>query len=255
MTEVSTQAPSAPTSQATALIEARNLSKYYGDFTAIADVSFSVKRGSVTAFLGPNGAGKSTTMKILTGFLAPSSGHAYIAGFDMDTHRIEASRVLGYLPENGPLYPDMSPSSYLRFIGETRGMSGGELRQALDRVAASCRIEEVWHKTIRKLSKGFRQRVCLAQAILHDPQVLILDEPTSGLDPNQIILVRDLVRSLSKDKTILLSTHILQEVDAMADQVILISEGRVKFNGTPKELAGNKTIEEQFRALTKGVVA
>jgi ABC-2 type transport system ATP-binding protein len=248
-------APPAANALNTALIEAKNLFKYYGDFTAIADVSFSVERGSVTAFLGPNGAGKSTTMKILTGFLAPSSGVARIAGFDMDTQRIEASRVLGYLPENGPLYPDMTPASYLRFIGESRGMYGSQLREAMDKVAASCRLEEVWHKTIRKLSKGFRQRVCLSQAILHDPQVLILDEPTSGLDPNQIALVRDLVRSLAKEKTVLLSTHILQEVDAMADKVILISEGRVKFNGTPKELASNKTIEERFRELTKGVVA
>ena len=134
-------------------------------------------------------------------------------------------------------------------------MSGTELKTALDRVAASCRIEEVWYKTIGKLSKGFRQRVCLAQAILHDPQVLILDEPTSGLDPNQIILVRDLVRSLAKNKTVLLSTHILQEVQAMADSVVLISEGRVQFNGTPAELAGTSTIEERFRELTKGVVA
>lgn len=238
-----------------ALIQAQGLYKYYGDFTAIADVTFSVRRGSVTAFLGPNGAGKSTTMKILTGFLAPSSGRALIAGYDMDTQRIEASRVLGYLPENGPLYPDMTPGTYLRFIGESRGMSGGDLRAALDRVAASCRIEEVWHKTIRKLSKGFRQRVCLGQAILHDPQVLILDEPTSGLDPNQINLVRDLVRSLAKEKTVLLSTHILQEVQAMADNVVLISEGRVQFTGTPAELAGTSTIEERFRELTKGVVA
>ena len=238
-----------------ALIQAQGLYKYYGDFTAVADVTFSVQRGSVTAFLGPNGAGKSTTMKILTGFLAPSAGRALIAGFDMDTQRIEASRVLGYLPENGPLYPDMTPGGYLRFIGESRGMSGAELRGALDRVAASCRIEEVWHKTIRKLSKGFRQRVCLGQAILHDPQVLILDEPTSGLDPNQIHLVRDLVRSLAKEKTVLLSTHILQEVQAMADNVILISEGRLQFTGTPKELAGTSTIEERFRELTKGVVA
>jgi ABC-2 type transport system ATP-binding protein len=257
MTESSTQtSPSSATpSSGTALIEAQGLSKYYGDFTAVADVSFSVQRGSVTAFLGPNGAGKSTTMKILTGFLAPSAGTARIAGFDMDTQRIEASKVLGYLPENGPLYPEMTPASYLRFIGESRGMSGIALRDALDRVATSCRIEEVWHKTIRKLSKGFRQRVCLSQAILHDPQVLILDEPTSGLDPNQIVLVRDLVRSLAKEKTVLLSTHILQEVDAMADHVILISEGRIKFNGTPKELAGTKTIEERFHELTKGVVA
>jgi ABC-2 type transport system ATP-binding protein len=244
----------APSSQT--LIQAEGLYKYYGDFTAIADVSFSVPRGSVTAFLGPNGAGKSTTMKILTGFLAPSAGRALIAGFDMDSQRIEASRLLGYLPENGPLYPDMTPGSYLRFIGETRGMSGAELRAALDRVAASCRIEEVWHKTIRKLSKGFRQRVCLGQAILHDPQVLILDEPTAGLDPNQIVLVRDLVRGLAKDKTVLLSTHILQEVEAMADHVVLISEGRVQFKGTPAELSSaGKSIEERFRELTKGVVA
>jgi len=238
-----------------ALIQAQGLSKYYGDFTAVADVTFSVRRGSVTAFLGPNGAGKSTTMKILTGFLAPSAGRAVIAGFDMDTHRIEASRVLGYLPENGPLYPEMTPGSYLRFIGESRGMSGPALRTALDRVAANCRIEEVWHKAIRKLSKGFRQRVCLGQAILHDPQVLILDEPTSGLDPNQITLVRDLVRSLAKDKTILLSTHILQEVEAMADNVVLISEGRVQFTGTPAELANGSTVEARFRDLTKGVMA
>jgi ABC-2 type transport system ATP-binding protein len=244
-----------PAATPDALIQAQGLSKYYGDFTAISDVTFSVRRGSVTAFLGPNGAGKSTTMKILTGFLAPSSGRAMIAGFDMDTHRLEASRLLGYLPENGPLYPDMTPGSYLRFIGETRGMSGTELKTALDRVASSCRIEEVWYKTIGKLSKGFRQRVCLGQAILHDPQVLILDEPTSGLDPNQIILVRDLVRSLAKNKTVLLSTHILQEVQAMADSVVLISEGRVQFNGTPAELAGTSTIEERFRELTKGVVA
>jgi len=247
--------PPAASADSAALIQAQGLCKYYGDFTAIADVTFDVSRGSVTAFLGPNGAGKSTTMKILTGFLAPSAGRALIAGFDMDTQRIEASRVLGYLPENGPLYPDMTPGSYLRFIGESRGMGGTDLRDALDRVAASCRIEEVWHKTIRKLSKGFRQRVCLGQAILHNPQVLILDEPTSGLDPNQIMLVRDLVRSLAKDKTILLSTHILQEVEAMADNVVLISEGRVQFTGTPAELAGKTTVEERFRELTKGVVA
>ena len=240
----------------TALIQAEGLCKYYGDFTAVENVSFSVARGSVTAFLGPNGAGKSTTMKILTGFLAPSAGTARIAGFDMDSQRIAASEVLGYLPENGPLYGDMTPGAYLRFIGEARGMAAGPLRNALERVAASCRIDEVWFKSIRKLSKGFRQRVCLAQAILHDPQVLILDEPTAGLDPNQIVLVRDLVKELAKDKTVLLSTHILQEVQAMADRVVMISEGRVVFSGTPGELAsGGKTIEDRFHELTKGVVA
>ncbi len=237
------------------LIEAHELCKYYGDFTAVRNISFSVARGSITAFLGPNGAGKSTTMKMLTGYLAPSSGRASIAGFDVDTHRIDASRSLGYLPENGPLYVDMTPASYLAYAGAARGMSGTTLRGALDRVAASCRVEEVWHKPIRKLSKGFRQRVGLAQAILHDPQVLILDEPTAGLDPNQIILVRDLVRSLAKEKTVLLSTHILQEVEAMADRVVLVSEGALVFQGTPAELAAGRSIEDRFRELTKGVAA
>ncbi len=250
-----TSTPSSPGPAGQPLIEAVGLSKYYGQFTAIENVSFSVPRSSVTAFLGPNGAGKSTTMKILTGFLAPSTGTARIAGFDMETNRLDAARVLGYLPENGPLYGDMTPGSYLRYCGEVRGMSGGTLKSALDRVAGSCRVEEVWHKPIRKLSKGFRQRVGLAQAILHDPQVLILDEPTSGLDPNQIQLVRELVKTLAKDKAILLSTHILTEVEAMADRIVLVNEGRVVFQGAPNELGADKGIEARFRELTKGVAA
>ena len=237
------------------LIEADRLSKYYGNFTAIREVSFQVRQGSITAFLGPNGAGKSTTMKILTGYLAASSGTARIAGIDVDTDRIAASRVLGYLPENGPLYTDMTPAEYLEYAGRARGLGGSALKQALDRVADSCRVTEVWHKTIRKLSKGFRQRVGLAQAILHDPKVLILDEPTSGLDPNQIRLVRDLVRGLAQDRTILLSTHIMQEVEAMCDRAVIINEGRVVFQGTPVELKGDKTIEERFHEITKGVAA
>jgi ABC-2 type transport system ATP-binding protein len=243
------------TTTAPPLIQADGLCKYYGQFTAIEQVSFQVPASSVTAFLGPNGAGKSTTMKILTGFLAPSAGTARIAGLDVETQRIEASRLLGYLPENGPLYTDMTPGTYLAYCGEVRGMSGATLRNALDRVAHECRIEEVWHKSIRKLSKGFRQRVGLAQAILHDPQVLILDEPTSGLDPNQIHLVRDLVKTLAKTKTILLSTHILQEVAAMADRVVLICDGKVQFQGTPAELDAGKGLEDRFRELTKGVAA
>ncbi len=254
MTDAAPQSPvTAPASAP--LIEADALCKYYGNFTAIEHVSFQVPAASVTAFLGPNGAGKSTTMKILTGFLAPSAGRARIAGFDVETHRIEASRLLGYLPENGPLYPDMTPSAYLRYVGEVRGMGGAKLTEALDRVANQCRVEEVWHKPIRKLSKGFRQRVGLAQAILHDPKVLILDEPTSGLDPNQIQLVRELVKSLAKDKTILLSTHILQEVEAMADRVVLICDGKIQFQGTPAELDAGKGVEARFRELTKGVAA
>jgi ABC-2 type transport system ATP-binding protein len=221
----------------------------------VQDVSFAVPQGSVTAFLGPNGAGKSTTMKMLTGFLAPSAGTARIAGVDVDDDRIAAARQLGYLPENGPLYPDMTPAQQLAYAGRVHGIPQARLKDALDRVASSCRIDEVWHKPIRKLSKGFRQRVGLAQAILHDPKVLILDEPTAGLDPNQILLVRELIRSLAKDKTVLLSTHILQEVEAIADRVVLISEGRMRFAGTPAELAAGAGMEARFHELTKGVAA
>jgi len=236
-------------------IVAQRLCKYYGQFTAIEQVSFEIPRGVITAFLGPNGAGKSTTMRILTGFLAPSSGKAFVGGHDMAHERIAASRMLGYLPENGPLYHDMTPASFLRFVASVRSMSGGDVSAALDRVVEACRLHEVWHKPIRKLSKGFRQRVGLAQAILHDPSVLIMDEPTSGLDPNQIELVRQLIRDLAKEKTILLSTHILQEVEAIADRVLLISEGRVRFDGAPAEMAGEQSLEQRFHELTKGVVA
>ncbi len=239
----------------TAPIIASNLCKYYGEFTAIENVSFEVPSASITAFLGPNGAGKSTTMRILTGYLAPSAGTAMVNGHDVIESRIEASRQLGYLPENGPLYQDISPAVFLRYCGRARGMAPAALQEALDRVVEQCRLAEVWHKTISKLSKGYRQRVGLAQAMLHDPRVLILDEPTSGLDPNQIQLVRQLIRDLAKDRTILLCTHILQEVEAVADSVLLISEGRIVFRGTPGELAGDSSLEQRFRELTKGVVA
>lgn len=236
-------------------IRAEGLSKYYGSFTAIEDVSFEVKRGSITAFLGPNGAGKSTTLKCLTGYLAPSAGSAFILDHDMATDRIAGSRVIGYLGESGALYPDMSPSSYLRFIGETRDMTKAELTAALDRVAEQCQLGEVWSKPIRKLSRGFRQRVGLAQAMLHDPRVLILDEPTLGLDPNQIVVVRELIQEFARDRAVLISTHILQEVEAMADTVILINEGRLRYQGTLSELIGESSLEERFRALTGGASA
>ena len=182
------------TDVSTPLIQADGLAKYYGRFTAIEEVDFTVSAGTITAFLGPNGAGKSTTLKILTGYLAPSAGVARIAGHDMQTDRLAGAQQLGYLGENGPLYPDMTPASYLRYVGKIRNLGGPTLKAALERVAADCELAEVWSKPIRKLSKGFRQRVGLAQALLHDPQVLILDEPTSGLDPNQIIVVRDLIK-------------------------------------------------------------
>ncbi len=247
----STPAPAASPDASAAMIEARGLSKFYGSFAAAQGVSFKVPRGQVCAFLGPNGAGKSTTMKMLTGFLAPSEGSAYIGGYEMTTQRLEAARLLGYLPENGPLYLEMTPSSLLRFMGETRGMSAGQLRDRLDYVATKCSLRSVWGKPIGKLSKGFRQRVGMAQALLHDPQVLILDEPTSGLDPNQTHDVRELIESLSKTKTILLSTHILQEVKAVCHRVVLVNEGRVVFDGPVSEMeAGQHTMETRFRALT-----
>jgi ABC-2 type transport system ATP-binding protein len=234
-----------------AMIEAIGLCKYYGAFAATQDVSFTVPRGQVCAFLGPNGAGKSTTMKMLTGFLAPSSGSAKLGGFDMATDRLSAAPLLGYLPENGPLYLEMTPSSLLRFLGEARGMTQNQLSDRLEYVAEKCALRQVWGKPIGKLSKGFRQRVGMAQALLHDPQVLILDEPTSGLDPNQTHEVRQLIHSLSQTKTILLSTHILQEVRAVCSRVVLINDGRLVFDGTVADLqATQPDLELRFRQLT-----
>lgn len=234
-----------------AMIEAIGLSKYYGPFAATQDVTFSVPRGQVAAFLGPNGAGKSTTMKLLTGFLSPSSGTAKIGGLDMSKDRIKAAEMLGYLPENGPLYLEMTPSTILRFLGEARGMSGSRLNDRLDFVAQKCSLKTVWGKPISKLSKGFRQRVGMAQALLHDPEVLILDEPTSGLDPNQTFDVRELILSLAKTKTILLSTHILSEVKAVCNRVILINDGRIVLDGSVDDLdQGGAGMDARFRQLT-----
>jgi ABC-2 type transport system ATP-binding protein len=232
------------------MIEARGLSKFYGEFAAIRDVSFRVPQGQVAAFLGPNGAGKSTTLKVLTGYLAPSAGSALIAGLDVATHRIEAAARVGYLPENGPLYPEMTPLELLQFFGEARGLANGRLRSRIDAVVQQCSLEAVLEKSIFKLSKGYRQRVGMAQVLLHEPDILIMDEPTSGLDPNQIRDVRELIRTLGKTKTILLSTHILQEVEAVAGHVILVHEGRVVFDGTSAEMRAGRSLEEAFHALT-----
>jgi ABC-2 type transport system ATP-binding protein len=239
------------TQQPPAMIEAIGLSKFYGDFAAARDVSFRVPQGEVCAFLGPNGAGKSTTMKMLTGYLSPSTGSARIAGHDMASDRLAGARHLGYLPENGPLYPDMSPRSLLKFFAEARGMTAARQRERIDAVVAMCNLETVIGKPIGKLSKGFRQRVGMAQVLLHEPDVLILDEPTAGLDPNQIRDVRDMIRKLGESKTILLSTHILQEVEAMCDRVVFINEGRKVYDGAVSELmAAGKPLEEQFHELT-----
>lgn len=237
--------------QGPAMIEAVSLAKYYGDFAAIEDVSFSIPQGQVVAFLGPNGAGKSTTMKLLTGYLAPSHGVARIAGHDMATDRLEASSRLGYLPENGPLYPDMTPRSLLEFFADARGLAAQRKRQRIDAVVELCDLGAVIGKPIGKLSKGYRQRVGMAQVLLHEPDVLILDEPTAGLDPNQIRDVRRTIRTLGQSKTILLSTHILQEVEAIAGRVLFITEGRLVYDGSVSGLkAEGRSLDERFHELS-----
>ena len=237
-----------------AMIEAYSLSKFYGEFIAIQDISFRIPRGEIVAFLGPNGAGKSTTMKVLTGYLAPSEGRAFIAGHYMGTDRLAGAERLGYLPENGPLYPDMTPRSLLEFFADARGLSGSRKRERVEAVVKQCELGSVIGKAIGKLSKGYRQRVGMAQVLLHEPDVLILDEPTSGLDPNQIREMRETIRRLGERKTILLSTHILQEVEALADRVIMISEGRLRFDGTPAELRlDGRGLDDRFHELTLSV--
>ncbi|XZE20935.1 ABC transporter ATP-binding protein [Pirellulaceae bacterium SH449] len=239
------------TTNSIAMIEADGLSKFYGPFAAARGISFKVNKGELVAFLGPNGAGKSTTMKMLTGYLSPSEGVARIAGHDMARDRIEGSKKLGYLPENGPLYPDMTPFSLLNFFADARGMATDYKKTRVEAVIELCDLKSVVHKAISKLSKGFRQRVGMAQALLHEPDVLILDEPTAGLDPNQIREVRNTMRKLGETKTILLSTHILQEVEAMASRVVMINEGRKVFEGSVaelKEIQGD--LAEAFHKLT-----
>ena len=237
--------------QGQAMIEAQGLSKFFGDFAAIQDVTFQVHRGEVVAFLGPNGAGKSTTMKLLTGYLAPSSGTAWIAGHDMSSDRLAGTRRLGYLPENGPLYADMTPRGLLDFFADARGLSPAQKRERMDAVIELCDLGAVIGKPIGKLSRGYRQRVGMAHVLLHEPDVLILDEPTAGLDPNQIHEVRETIRKLGRSKTILLSTHILQEVDAMANRVLFISEGRIIFDGPISELTKDgRPLDVHFRELT-----
>jgi ABC-2 type transport system ATP-binding protein len=235
------------------MIEAAGLTKLYGDFAAVQDVSFSVNPGELVAFLGPNGAGKTTTMQMLTGYLTPTAGTARVAGLDVMDERIAAAQHLGYLPENGPLYPDMTPTSLLKFFASARGLSRKQTREGMQRAMDLCGLHEVAGKRISKLSRGYRQRVGLANALLHEPDVLILDEPTGGLDPNQIQDVRDTLSRLGREKTILLSTHVLQEVEAIATRVLLISEGRLVFDGTPDELTekgGEEGMDAAFRDLT-----
>lgn len=218
------------------MIEAESLTKVYGRIRAADGVSFQVKPGEILGFLGPNGAGKSTTMKMITGFLTPTAGSARICGHSISDEPLAAKKCFGYLPETGPLYPEMTVLSFLRFVAEMRGLRREDASTAIERTIAACHLSEVLHQPLETLSKGFRQRVGLAQAILHDPPCLILDEPTDGLDPNQKREVRRLIASMAKEKAIILSTHILEEVEAMCTRLIIIDKGKIVADDTPSAI-------------------
>jgi len=219
------------------MIHVSNLSKYFDEFCAVDQVSFSVNPGEVLGFLGPNGAGKSTTMKMLTGFLAPSSGNISIMGHDVLHDPVAVQRQIGYLPEGAPSYADMTVLASLKFIGKARGFFGHELDVRVEEIVNKVSLESVLNKRVETISKGYRRRLGLAQALIHDPKVLILDEPTDGLDPNQKHQVRELIRNLSADKIVIVSTHILEEVSAVCSRAMILAEGKIVFDGTPGELA------------------
>jgi ABC-2 type transport system ATP-binding protein len=217
-------------------IKVTNLTKYYGDYLAVDDISFEAKKGEILGFLGPNGAGKSTTMKIITTYLPPTSGTVEVYGNDVEDKSLEVRKRLGYLPELNPLYYDMNAPDYLDFIAALDGIPKTEIKKKREEMIKVCGLESVRHKDIGTLSKGFKQRVGLAQAMINNPDILILDEPTSGLDPNQIIEIRNLIKKLGKEKTVILSTHILSEVTATCNRVIIINKGKIVADGTPEEL-------------------
>ncbi len=219
------------------MIEVSSLSKSYGATKAVQDISFRVERGDVLGFLGPNGAGKSTTMRILTCFLPPDAGTATVAGYDIHNDPVEVKRRIGYLPENNPLYMDMGVIDYLAFIARMRDLPASSIRQKVRQAIDICGLSSMASKDVGELSKGFRQRLGLAQALIHDPEVLVLDEPTIGLDPHQIIEIRNLIKTIGKEKTVILSSHILPEVSATCDRVLIINRGRIVGSGTPEELA------------------
>ena len=246
------------------LIEIKSLDKRFGTIHAVRGISFSIRKGEVLGFLGPNGAGKSTTMKMVTGFLEPTSGTIYVSGHDITDEPIEAKKKIGYLPEGAPLYGEMTVISFLNFIADVRGMTGSYKDKRIEEVIEKINLQSVRHQTLETLSKGFKRRVGVAQAILHDPEILIMDEPTDGLDPNQKHEVRTLIQEMASDKAIIISTHILEEVDAVCTRAIIIASGQLLFDGTPAELmARSKTgkLDDVFREITtqhyeeKGVVA
>lgn len=247
------------------MIEVKHLIKYFGSKKAVDDISFTVKQGEILGFLGPNAAGKSTTMRMITGFIPPSGGTAVIGGADIIEDSIPARKKIGYLPENAPVYPDMTVFGYLDFCAEIRGFSGADRKKKIEETIEKCFLKEVRYQTIGTLSKGFRQRVCFAQSILHDPEYLILDEPTDGLDPNQKHEVRMMIRRMSAEKTIILSTHILEEMEAVCTRAIIIANGRIVADATPSELRTKSSVHgavsltlhkadpETFLSFVKGI--
>ena len=238
------------------MVQVDRLAKRYGDFQAVKDISFSVRSGEILGFLGPNGAGKTTTMKMLTSYLSPTSGSASIAGYDVYADSLQARAHVGYLPEGNPLYKEMTVLEYLSFVADVRKLPKGAARtRRLRQVVEQCGLGDRLGFLIGELSKGFRQRVGLAQAILHEPDVLILDEPTSGLDPNQLLDIRELIREIGKEKTILFSTHIMQEVQAVCSRVLIIAEGRIVADGTPEQLQRSAQGQMQITLECRGVGA
>jgi len=235
------------------MIEVHNLSKKFGTKTAVNNLSFTVQKGEVLGFLGPNGAGKSTTMRMVTGFISPTSGNIEICGISMLDQPIKAKSSIGYLPESAPLYDDMTVTDFLKFSAQMRGLKGKAQKKAVEKAIETCFLQNVAPQSINTLSKGYRHRTCLAQALLHDPDVLILDEPTDGLDPNQKHEVRQLIKRLGETKAILFSTHILEEVDASCTRALIIDQGNIVADGTPAELraqSGTDSLQDLFRSLT-----
>jgi ABC-2 type transport system ATP-binding protein len=230
------------------MIKIENLVKAFGAKRAVDGLSFTVERGEVVGFLGPNGSGKSTTMRMVTGYYTPTSGRVTVGGHDVVDSPLEAKRLIGYLPENAAAYPDMSVRGFLEFAAEMRGLSGEAKKKAVARSVERCFLDSVLHQSVDTLSKGYRHRTCLAQALIHDPEVLILDEPTDGLDPNQKHEIRNLIREIGKSKAVIFSTHILEEVDAACTRAIIIDRGRIVAQGTPDELG--RPLDEVFRRIT-----
>lgn len=223
------------------MIRTENLSMHYGPVKALDEVNFEIKKGDVIGLLGPNGAGKSTTLKIITTYVFPTEGTAYVNGIDVRKNPMPVRQMIGYLPEQLPIYMDMEVRDYLRFVGNARGLYGINLSKRLDWVVNKCGLKQMYRKVIRELSKGYKQRTALAQALLHDPEIIILDEPTSGLDPHQILEIRALIQELAGEKTIIFSTHILQEVEAVANRIMIINRGKIVADGNEKELQDNAT--------------